>query len=260
MQPVTDYPFPVIAPSTWSDIAVGAFMTTRSGGVSCGAYGSQEGDSGLNLGPAVGDDPAAVQKNQEILAQQLPAEPIWLHQIHGANVFRAGKVRPTSRPQADAAVTNQPQTVLAILTADCLPVLLVDPIAGVIGAAHGGWRGLAGGVLRHTVQAMVELGAHPAGMRAWLGAAIGPACFEVGPEVPDAFIRQDSLTTRCFTPHPETPGKWLGDLHGIARIQLAASGLTSVSGEPLCTVEDRRFYSFRRDRVCGRMGSFIWLG
>ncbi len=256
---MTDDPFPVIAPSAWSDIPVGAFMTTRAGGVSQGPYGDSDGRRGLNLGLNVDDDPAAVLENQRILSHRLPAAPIWLHQVHGSTVYQAGPVRPSVRPHADAAVTDQPGVVLAILTADCLPVLLVDPVAGVIGAAHGGWRGLAGNVLNHTVQAMIGLGARADRVRAWLGAAIGPERFEVGPEVRDAFILENAVMSPCFIEHPRRAGKWLGDLAGIARVQLAAAGLTSVSGNPACTVGDKRFYSFRRDRVCGRMGCFIWL-
>lgn len=251
---------PVIRPPTdWTRFGAGAFMTTRGGGVSQGPYGDVNNQPGLNLGVHVHDAAAAVKANQMRLSLELPAAPLWLNQVHGKQVFQAVGPPGDEIPTADAAVTNQSGVVLAILTADCLPVLLVDPIARVIGAVHGGWRGLVAGVLPETIRAMVELGANPDKVQAWLGAAIGPERFEVGPEVPAAFTQSDVSLQTCFRRYPGRPGKYLGDLQEIARHQLASVGVTAVSAADICTVQDERFYSFRRDGICGRMASLVWL-
>lgn len=233
---------------------VRALMTTRRGGVSRPPY------DGFNLAAHVGDDPAAVAENRRLLRAHLPAEPLWLNQVHGVAVADAGRDAPGMA--ADACVARQPGQVCVVLTADCLPVLFCDQRGSVVAAAHAGWRGLAAGVLEETVVAM---GSAPGRILAWLGAAIGTAAFEVGEEVREAFIAQHPLAAVAFRPAwpgtlDEAPRKWLADLHALARIRLAAIGVAAVHGGGWCTHEDRvRFYSYRRDGQTGRMAALIWL-
>jgi purine-nucleoside/S-methyl-5'-thioadenosine phosphorylase / adenosine deaminase len=229
---------------------VGALATTRSGGVSAGAY------AGLNLGDACGDDPASVAENRRRLAAFLPSPPIWLRQVHGADVVtldpaNVDAARITA-PIADAAVTRERGVVLAAMIADCLPVLFSDRSGHAIGVAHAGWRGLARGVLENAVAAL-QLDASE--IVAWLGPAIGKRAFEVGDDVVDAFDPE-------LAPFFETqqPGKWRADLEGIARRKLARCGVTDVYGGGFCTFDDpARFFSYRRDRDTGRMAALIWL-
>ena len=226
---------------------VRALVTTRRGGVSQGPYAS------LNLGDHVGDDPQAVSANRALLRSLMPSEPVWLKQVHGLAVVAADEA--TAVPEGDASVAHRSGTVCAVLTADCLPVLLCDRDGTVVGAAHAGWRGLAGGVIEATVAAMRV---PPGRLMAWLGPAIGPQAFEVGDEVREVFLRHDPAAERAFVPHGS--GKWLADIYVLASQRLAALGVSQVSGGGLCTFHDReRFYSYRRDGVTGRMASLIWL-
>ncbi len=226
---------------------VHACMTTRSAGASTGSY------AGLNLGDHTGDDAGAVARNRAQLRQLLPADPCWLKQVHGHAVCRADD--PASSRAADAAVARQPRVVCAVLTADCLPVLLCDRAGGVVAAAHAGWRGLAGGVLEATVAAM---GVSPGELLAWLGAAIGPQAFQVGTEVREAFVADLPACAEAFTPDA-APGKWRADIYQLARLRLARAGVADIFGGGLCTVTDAaRFYSYRRDGATGRMASCIW--
>ncbi|MFK7885602.1 MAG: peptidoglycan editing factor PgeF [Gammaproteobacteria bacterium] len=208
----------------------------------------------LNLGDHVQDAPDHVDANRARLrtALALPAEPCWLEQVHGTDVA-AGAVLG-QRPVADAAVTDQSDVVLAILTADCLPVVLASDDGQVLGAAHAGWRSLVGGVLENTVAAM----ARPAEkIRAWLGPAIGPAAFEVGQDVFDAFTAHDAAAQEHFV--PTRPGHWHADLPGLARRRLARCGVGQIGGGRWCTLTDaQRFFSYRRDGQCGRMATLIW--
>jgi YfiH family protein len=250
---------------------VRAGHTGRIGGDSVGSWSSLDG-GGLNLGARCGDDPAAVQANRARLRHWLPAPPVWLDQVHGIAVHRVGRMasgqageRPmadpvaSTEPQADAAVTDQAGVPLAILTADCLPVLIANREGTVVGAAHAGWRGLCAGVIEQTLQAARALAPAAADWVAWLGPAIGPAAFEVGDEVREAFLARDARAAACFLAGAR-PGKWQADLVALARQRLAAAGVDRVAGGGECTVADpRRFYSFRRDRVTGRQGSFIWI-
>jgi YfiH family protein len=228
-------------------------MTTRSGGVSKPPY------DGFNLATHVGDDPAAVAENRRLLRAHLPNEPLWLAQVHGTAVAEAGRDRPGV--EADAAVARAPGQVCAVLTADCLPVLLCDARGSVVAAAHAGWRGLVAGVLEETVRRM---GVGPARILAWLGPAIGPDAFEVGEEVRQAFIGHDPLAATAFRPAlpgtlDEMPRKWLADLYALARLRLAAAGVERVYGGVGCTHRDAsRFYSYRRDGRTGRMAALIW--
>lgn len=227
---------------------VRALVTTRSGGVSCGPYAS------LNLGAHVQDCPSAVASNRRALAAQLPAEPLWLEQVHGTTVVCADSAG--SGAQADAAFARRPGVVCAVMTADCLPVLLCDRAGTVVAAAHAGWRGLLGGVLECSVQAMTV---NPADILAWLGPAIGPAAFEVGAEVREAFCTHDAQASGAFVAAAQ-PGKWMADIYMLARQRLSAAGVVSVYGGGECTVSDAaRFYSYRRDGVTGRFASVVWL-
>ncbi|MFC3625169.1 peptidoglycan editing factor PgeF [Vogesella amnigena] len=228
---------------------VGSLITTRAGGVSPAPYHS------LNLGDHVGDDAANVTANRAALRDHLPAEPAWLQQVHGTVVVDAASVAPGSKVQADASFSRTPGTVCAIMTADCLPVLLADRAGTVVGAAHAGWRGLCNGVIEATVQAMNEPAAN---LIAYLGPAIGPDAFEVGGEVRDAFLAHDIHAVEAFTPIGD--GKYLADIYQLARQRLATLGISEVYGGDYCTVIDReRFFSYRRDQVTGRMASLIWL-
>jgi len=233
---------------------VRAFTTTRAGGVSKSPYDS------MNLAMHVGDDPSAVAENRRILRLDLPAEPIWLNQVHGCGVAeRADEAEP---PCADASVAREPGTVCAVMTADCLPVLLSDRAGSVVAAAHAGWRGLAAGVLEQTVSAMSVA---PGDILAWLGPAIGPEAFEVGEEVREAFVSQHRLAAIAFRPAlpgtlDEAPRKWLADIYALARIRLAAIGVEAVYGGGWCTYKDAgRFFSYRRDGATGRMASLIYI-
>ncbi|WP_342114779.1 peptidoglycan editing factor PgeF [Pseudoduganella sp. OTU4001] len=252
---------------------IGFVCTTRRGGVSPAPYGPgpQEiatAGGGLNLGVHVGDDPANVAFNRAIVRGRLPSEPAWLSQVHGAAVARADRVARGSVPEADASIATMPGAICAIQTADCLPVLFTDRAGTVVGAAHAGWRGLAGGVLEATVAAMrTELAAPADEIIAWLGPAIGPQEFEVGEEVLQAFLAgaagdsyEQAAVRAAFVARPGQPGKYLADIYTLARLALKRANVTDVSGGDLCTVTDAsRFYSYRRDKVTGRQASLIWI-
>lgn len=225
-----------------------AGTSCRNGGVSQGSWRS------LNLGRHTGDDPAAVAENRARLRHHLdlPAEPAWLKQVHGVHVVAA---ETAFNACADAAWTAQSGVACTVLTADCLPVLLCDRAGRHVAAAHAGWRGLVAGILSAAVQALPVA---PRELLAWLGPAIGPAAFEVGPEVPEAFARRRPGSTDAFVPAASS-GKFLGDLPALARAELAAAGVEAVYGGGWCTVSDPdRFFSYRRDGVCGRMATLVW--
>ena len=235
---------------TWpAPAGVFSLMTTREGGVSCPPWDS------FNLGDHVGDDAAHVAENRARLRVQLPAEPAWLKQIHGATVVDVSSDELT----ADASITRQAGCVCAVLTADCLPVLFCDRAGRVVAAAHAGWRGLAQGVLEATVAAMQV---PPGDVLAWMGAAIGPDAFEVGDDVRQAFIKQHPEAAAAFVPHPSgVPGKWLADMYQLARNRLNRVGVQAIYGGGRCTFNEAGlFYSYRREGVTGRMASLIWLG
>lgn len=239
----------------WPDLPanVGALATTRVGGVSVAPYDDGRGGGGLNLGTHVGDDPAAVARNRA----QVPGKPAWLSQVHGVAVVDAASVGD-GQPVADASIATQPGAVCAIMTADCLPVLFADMAGNVVGGAHAGWRGLAAGVLGETVRAMRAAGAGD--ITAWLGPAIGPAAFEVGDDVRETFMSAVSGAQAAFAPYPGRVGKYLADMNMLAKLMLAADGVTRVWGGEHCTVtEADRFYSYRRDGVTGRQASLIWI-
>ena len=216
----------------------------------------------LNLGAHCGDDPHAVAANRAALRQHaaLPDDPRWLRQVHGTAVVRCRHDDPRAaddeeRAIADAAVCDEPGAVLAILTADCLPVLFASLDGDEIGAAHAGWRGLAAGVLEATVAAMRT---PPASILAWLGPAAGPQAYEVGDEVFDAFLAVDPSAHAAFV--GTRPGHWHVDLFALARQRLARAGVRAVSGGGECTIgASQHWYSHRRDGRCGRMATLIWL-
>lgn len=227
---------------------VQAVTTTRSGGVSEGPYAS------FNLATHVGDDPVAVIENRRRLraALGLPAEPLWLTQVHGRGIVEVGEASPEA--EADGAVARSRGQVCAVLTADCLPVLLCDRAGTCVAAVHAGWRGLAGGVIEAAVQA---LGLPGSSLIAWLGPAIGPRAFEVGDEVRAIFISRDPTASGAFQPQG---GRWHADLYQLARRQLACLDIAAVYGGEWCTHADaERFYSYRRDGRTGRMATLIWM-
>jgi YfiH family protein len=251
----------VIRPD-WPDLPsnVVALATTRRGGVSAAPWDDGAGGGGLNLGRHVNDALEAVQENRTRLQALLPGHPAWIAQVHGADVVHANLVQPGAPVQTgDASVAQDAGTVCAILTADCLPVLFADLDGKVVGAAHAGWRGLAGGVLGATVAAMRAAGAGE--ITAWLGPAIGPDAFEVGADVRAAFdaaLPDDAAA--AFRPYPGREGKYLADIYLLARRMLARDSVTRVHGGDRCTFsEATQFYSYRRDGVTGRQASLIWL-
>jgi len=229
--------------------SVRAAVSLRVGGVSTGPYVS------LNLAQHVGDDPACVRENRRRLtrALALPAEPLWLTQVHGCDVADAARDAPGC--EADAVFADRPGRVCAVLTADCLPVLLANRAGTRVAVAHAGWRGLAGGVVEAALQRFPDA---PSELVAWLGPAIGPEAFEVGEGVRAAFVDGDAGAEACFVTH--RPGHWLADIYGLARRRLKRAGVGFVGGGEYCTVTDAsRFYSYRRDGVTGRMASLIWI-
>ncbi|EIJ48105.1 hypothetical protein GWL_23470 [Herbaspirillum sp. GW103] len=234
---------------------IGALTTLRAGGFSPAPYGDGQGGYGLNLGTHVEDDAQRVARNRALLRRLLPAEPAWLTQVHGVTVLDAAAL--PDQPTADACISSTPGAVCVMMTADCLPVLFCDRAGSVVGAAHAGWRGLAAGVLEQTVAAMRTRGAQD--ILAWLGPAIGPEHFEVGAEVREAFMAELPEAHMAFRGYPGRPGKYLADIYQLARQRLARVDVQEVSGGGLCTVADSRFYSYRRDKTTGRMGSLIWL-
>lgn len=226
---------------------VRAFQTTRSGGCSFAPWDS------LNLGDHVGDSPEHVIANRAILRDHLPAEPLWLNQVHGIAAVDAEISQKTIT--ADAAFSRRAGVVCAVMTADCLPVLFCDRAGTVVAAAHAGWRGLQAGVLESCIDRMAVAAPD---ILAWLGPAIGPQAFEVGDEVREAFIQSGVTAESCFVRHGS--GKWLADIYRLARQRLTAKGLTAIYGGNFCTMTDaRRFFSYRRDGVTGRMATLIWL-
>jgi polyphenol oxidase len=236
-----------------------AFCSTRVGGVSKPPFDN------FNLGLNAGDDPADVIQNRAFLRSILPSEPIWLKQIHGVTVSTPAsrKVIGEGPFEADASVTNIPEEVLAVLTADCMPVLFASKNGEVIGAAHAGWRGLSGGVLENTIKAMCQLSPSlsPQDISAWMGPAIGPTAFEVGEDVLEAFSGQSqTILSQAFRPILGQPDKYLADLYILAQDRLNSLGIKQIGGGGFCTFTDEQhFFSYRRDKATGRFASFIWI-
>ncbi|OFI22864.1 purine nucleoside phosphorylase YfiH [Salmonella enterica] len=228
---------------------VAACSSTRIGG------GGLPPSAPLNLGAPWGGNPEHVEENRKRLfaAGNLPSKPVWLEQVHGKNVLRLTG-EPYASKRADASYSNTPGTVCAVMTADCLPVLFCNREGTEVAAAHAGWRGLCEGVLEETVTCFAD---KPENIIAWLGPAIGPTAFEVGPEVRAAFLAKVAQADSAFLPHGE---KFLADIYQLARQRLANTGVEHVYGGDRCTFsESETFFSYRRDKTTGRMASFIWL-
>lgn len=223
-------------------------MTCREGGLSQPPYDSN------NVGIYVGDAQAQANRLRLVDELQLPKQPLWLKQVHGVECVHAQGL--SNEAEADAVWTNTPGQVLVIQTADCLPVLFADRQGKTVAAAHAGWRGLAGGVLENT---LAQMAVDPADVICWLGAAIGPCCFEVGAEVRAAFIDQNPTDAIAFKEGGK--GKWFADLYQLAKQRLHRAGVTQVFGGDLCaSCDNKRFFSYRRDKgVTGRMASLIWI-
>jgi YfiH family protein len=241
---------PLILPDWPAPPNVKSLQTTRAGGVSRMPWDS------FNLGLHVGDTPEAVARNRALLQARLPAAPVWLEQVHGAQVLDLTDAPEAGAlPRADAAVRRLPGRVCAIMTADCLPVLFCDEAGTVVAAAHAGWRGLLAGVLENTVAAMRVA---PERILAWLGPAIGPTAFEVGAEVYAAFTAHAACAQSAFL--PGAPGKYWANLNQLACQRLTAQGVHRIFGGDFCTYTDAaRFFSYRRDGRTGRMASLIYL-
>ncbi len=228
---------------------VHAAMSLRTGGVSYGLYQS------LNPALHVGDDEKAVVENRRLLQQRLnlPSEPIWLEQTHSATVIEASADVLNSKINADASFTWQSSVVCAVLTADCLPVLLCSKDGEKVAAIHAGWRGLYSGIISNTVAAM-----QTTDLTAWLGVAIGACCFEVGSEVRNAFVIKNKQFAKAFK-QTATPEKYLADIYQLASIELRLNNISNIYGGQYCSVCDaENFYSYRRDKQTGRMATLIW--
>ncbi|MCJ8204957.1 peptidoglycan editing factor PgeF [Pseudomonas sp. RGM2987] len=225
---------------------VKACVTTRAGGVSLAPFDS------LNLGNHVDDDPLAVAENRRRLTDRFVMRPAWLQQVHGIEVVEAD---PTRVMSADASWTATPGIACTSMTADCLPVLFCNRAGTRVAAAHAGWRGLVNGVLEATLDSLQV----PADeILAWLGPAIGPQAFEVGAEVREAFMAVQPEAAKAFV-LSHNAGKFLADIYALARLRLAARGVTAVYGGGLCTVSDPRFFSYRRNPRTGRFASLVWI-
>jgi YfiH family protein len=257
----------VLPRTPWTGVQM--FCTTRAGGVGTAPYDT------LNLGLGAGDDPDIVQKNRQILRALLPADPIWLNQVHGIRVIDADDPAQCQElgaaPRADASVTAQPGRVLAVLTADCLSVVLADDAGRVAGVAHAGWKGLAAGVLEamfeHLQRKRQSCGlTEPTGWRAWIGPGIGTRAFQVGEDVRLAFGQDGEPQAGFFSVDPLELGKWRADLAGLAKQRLLRLSVDQIELSGCCTVTDRtsteakKFFSYRRDRQTGRMATLVWLG
>ncbi|MDH0449747.1 peptidoglycan editing factor PgeF [Shewanella sp. GD04112] len=238
-------------------------MTDRHGGVSLAPYDS------LNLGLHVGDAPHQVLANRGILAIQLglATEPVWLEQVHGTQVIDLADIAPINLAQevqdtpplvADASYTDLAGRVCVVMTADCLPVLLCNQQGTEVAAAHAGWRGLCDGVIEASV---AKFASKPSELIAYLGPAIGPKTFEVGAEVRAAFMAADPNAANCFVAQCQAtkPDKYLADIIGLAKLRLKQLGITQVYSADICTVSSSDYFSYRRDKVTGRMASLIWL-
>lgn len=243
---MTDTP-EFILPRWPAPARVRALSTTRRGGRSAPPWDD------FNLGDHVGDDPSAVAENRRrlVVEARLPSQPRWLEQVHGTRI--AGDDAPDYR--GDGAFTSQPGIVCAVLTADCLPVLLCNESGTAVAAVHAGWRGLLAGVIESALACFPD---SPSAIMAWLGPAIGPNAFEVGAEVREAFLARQPQAGKAFRAGRE--GRWLADLYHLASLRLREWGVGRIYGGGYCTFSDsRQFFSYRRDGRTGRMASLIWL-
>lgn len=239
----------LIVPDWPAPAMIKAFSTTRQGGFSLPPYDS------FNLGTHVDDEPDTVIKNRDYLVDiaQLPESPRWLNQIHGTHVIDSNDWQLNI--DADAIVSQQTDHICTIMTADCLPLLLCNKQGDIVAAIHAGWRGLAAGIIEKTI---VEFRCAPQDILVWLGPAIGPNQFEVGPDVYQTFIQHSAKAIRAFQQTDAT--HYLADIYLLARQRLTALGVSAIFGGDLCTASDQQhFFSYRRDDVTGRMASMIWI-
>ncbi len=224
-------------------------MTLRAGGCSEHPY------EAFNIADHVGDAPAAVTANREHLTRCLPTEPLWLKQVHGTKTIAATAHPGTTSPEADAIWTQNRDRVCAVMTADCLPILVTDQEGTQVAAIHAGWRGLAAGIIE---EALKPFQGRSARLLAWLGPCIGPKAFEVGTEVYRAFLDDDPEAEQAF--QAQNSGRWMADLQHLARIKMTRCGISDIYADSSCTYSDhKRFYSFRRDGQTGRMATLIWI-
>ena len=253
-----DGAFPSVSGTPWPGISY--FCSTREGGVSEGPWSS------MNVGLHTGDRLSHVQANRHVLRRFLPSEPVWLNQVHGCEVHDADQSlmdlspgSPSVIPTADASITMQRGRVLAIMTADCLPVVLASTDGRALGVAHAGWRGLAAGILEQTLAALHQRHQSAASWRAWIGPAIGPRHFEVGADVYAAFVDPDDQARRFFA-KAVSGEKWLADLPSLARHRLERAGVDSIELSGHCTYSrPDLFYSYRRETETGRLVTLAWL-
>ena len=239
-------------PKTWivpdwrAPANIMAFVTTRQGGYSQGAY------AGFNFGDHVGDNPNLVRENRTFLDRHLPAKPKWINQVHGNKVVPAEDVEPGQA--ADATFTRVAGIVCVVMTADCLPLLLTDEKGSAVAVAHAGWRGLCDGIIENTVE---KFDCNPAKILAFLGPAISSLAYVVGADVRNALLDNHTQALTAFKDY--LPGKWHVDLYELARQRLKKSGVEKISGGDFCTFTDsQRFFSYRRDGITGRIASLIW--
>ncbi len=243
---MSERPADWLIPDWPAPVGIKACVTTRAGGVSAAPFDS------FNLGDHVDDDPEAVSQNRSKLTSCLRVQPAWLKQVHGIDVVQAS---PAQAMQADASWSKTPGVACTIMTADCLPALFCNRQGTQVAAAHAGWRGLAAGVLEAAVNSFAD---QPSEILVWLGPAIGPQAFEVGPEVREAFIATHPETAEAFIAGAN-PGKFMADIYRLARLRLAAHGVTAVYGGGLSTYDDERFFSYRRGARTGRFASLVWI-
>jgi len=224
-------------------------MTLRTGGCSRSPYAS------FNVAAHVGDDPLAVAANRALLRGLLPAEPLWLNQVHGTKVLPASEHCGPHTPDADAIWTRERGRICVIMTADCLPILITDRAGTQVAAVHAGWRGLADGIIEEALKTFTD---QSMSLLAWLGPCVGSKTFEVGTEVYQAFTAHDPESRQAFV--SRSADRWLADLQTLARIRLRRCGVDSIHADTRCTYTDhRRFYSYRRDGQTGRMATLIWI-
>jgi YfiH family protein len=248
-----------IRPDWVAPSKVQSLISTRLGGVSQAPYDS------LNLGEHVGDITEHVAYNRSVLRSHLPSEPLWLKQVHSSTVSTPDQRHDIHQQDivADAIVSAKPDEVLAIMTADCLPVLFSASDGSVIGAAHAGWRGLCSGVLENTLNEMLKLSPHLTSqdILAYMGPAIGPSSYEVGNDVLQTFQASPiRVSEDDFVAIPNKQGKYLANLYSLASARLMAAGMHRISGGQMCTYLDQQhFFSYRRDGITGRFASFIWI-
>ncbi|WP_063365425.1 peptidoglycan editing factor PgeF [Pseudoalteromonas luteoviolacea] len=239
----------MLLPSWPMQSQIGAVSSTRLGGHSVGAFDS------FNLAYHVGDNRDVITKNRDLLNTYLPEGAIWLEQVHGSDVHVVNSTTDLSKVvRADALYTRLRRQPLAIMTADCLPILLASKDGGEVAALHGGWRPLASGIIANT---LMSFRAAPIDINAWFGPAIGPTAFEVGAEVRAAFVNQNDSFSQAFVATKEN--KFLANIFLLAKLQLNELGVTAVYSDDLCTVTHaEQFFSYRRDGQCGRMATVIW--